>query len=84
LQDVEIPEKFHGQVMTLCFDFIQSNETAVAIKAFSLRILKNLSKQYPEIKSEIKTIIEERWEHETAAFKSRAKDFLKEDSRLKK
>src|ERR1700754_4393395 len=59
LQDVQIPKKFHGQVMTLCFDFIQSNETAVAIKAFSLRILKNLSKQYPEIKPEIKTIIEE-------------------------
>ncbi len=78
LQDVQIPEKFHGQVMTLCFDFIQSNETAVAIKAFSLRILKNLSKQYPEIKPEIKTIIEERGEHETAAFRSRARDFLKE------
>jgi len=79
LQDVQIPEKFHGQVMTLCFDFIQSNETAVAIKAFSLSILKNLSKQYPEITSEIKTIIEERWEHETAAFRSRAKPFLKQE-----
>jgi hypothetical protein len=77
LQEVTIPEKYHGQVMTLCFDFIQSNETAVAIKAFSLTILKNLSKHYPEIKSEIKTIIEERWEHETAAFRARAKEFLK-------
>ena len=78
LQDVHIPEKFHGQVMTICFNFIQSNETAVAIKAFSLTILKNLSKQYPEIRSEIKTIIEERWEYETAAFRARAREFLKE------
>jgi hypothetical protein len=77
LQDVEIPEKFRGQVMTLCFNFIQSNETAVAIKAFSLTILNNLSKKYPEIIPEIKTIIEERWNYETAAFKSRAKVFLK-------
>jgi hypothetical protein len=77
LQVVQIPEKFHGQVMTLCFNFIQDNETAVAIKAFSLTILKNLSKQYPEIKAEIKTIIEERWQYETAAFRARAKPFLK-------
>jgi hypothetical protein len=76
LQDVEIPEDHHGRVMTICFNFIQSNETAVAIKAFSLTILKNLAKQYPEIIPEVKAIIEERWEHETAAFRSRAKKLL--------
>lgn len=77
LQYVEIPEKYHGRVMTICFDFIQSNETAVGIKAFSLTILQNLAKLYPEIKPELKTIIEERWEHETAAFRSRGKKILK-------
>ena len=76
LQDVEVPEKFHGKLMTLCFDFIQTNETAVAIKAFSLTILKNLSKKYPDIIPEVKTIIEERWDNETAAFRARAKKFL--------
>ncbi|MEI9912474.1 MAG: hypothetical protein WDO71_24170 [Bacteroidota bacterium] len=47
-------------------------------KAFSLTILQNLSRLYPEIRNEIKVIIEERWEHETAAFRSRAKKILKE------
>lgn len=77
LQDVEIPKKFHGKVMGICFDFIQSNTSAIAVKVFSLSILQNLSKQYPEIIPEVKLIIEERWQHETAAFKSRAKRFLK-------
>jgi hypothetical protein len=77
LQDVEIPKKFHGRVMSICFDFIQSNETPIAVKAFSLSILHNLSEQYPEIIPELKLIIEERWEHETPAFRSRAKRFLK-------
>jgi len=77
LQDVEIPKKYHGKVMDECFRFIQSHETEVAIKAFSLTILHNLSKQYPEILPELKLIIEERWEHETAAFRSRAKKILK-------
>jgi hypothetical protein len=83
LQSVQIPKKLHGKVMTICFDFIQSNETAIAIKAFSLSILQNLSKQYPEIIPEVKTIIEERWELETAAFRSRAKNFLRESLKFK-
>ena len=76
LQDADIPETHHGRVMTICFNFIQSNDTAVAIKAFSLSILHNLSKKYPEILPVLKTIIEERWEHETAAFRSRAKKIV--------
>ena len=77
LQHVDIPKRHHGQIMSICFDFIASNDTAVAIKAFSLTILEHLSKEYPEIKPELKLIIEERWPYETAAFRSRAKKILK-------
>src|ERR1043165_3280742 len=67
LQFVEIPKKYHGQVMNACFDLIADVETAGAIKAFSLTILDNLAKIYPDIRAELKLIIEERWQHETAA-----------------
>ncbi len=77
LQKIEIPENLHGELMNYCFDFIESTATPVAIKAFSLATLFNLSKKYPEIKNELKLIIEERWNHETAAFKSRGKMILK-------
>ena len=77
LQHISIPEKFHGQVMNICFDFITDPHEKVAIKAFSLSILEHLSKQYPEIKQELKTIIEDRWDTESAAFRSRAKRILK-------
>lgn len=77
LQDVDIPKKFHGKLMSTCFDFLQSNDTPVAIKAFSLTILENLSKIYPEIYPELKLIIEERWQQETAAFRSRGRKILK-------
>jgi hypothetical protein len=76
LQDIEIPEKFHGPVMDACFQFIESPATPVAVKAFSLTVLSNLSGQYPEIKSELKLLIEDNWENETAAFKSKAKKIL--------
>ena len=64
--------------MNLCFDYIISPGEKPAIKAFSLTVLQHLSKQYPEIKQELKTIIEDRREFESAAFKSRAKKILKE------
>jgi hypothetical protein len=78
LQQIEIPESLHGELMHSCFAFIESNATPVAIKVFSLATLFNLSKFYPEIKNELKLIIEERWNHETAAFKSRGRKILKE------
>jgi len=80
LQYVNVPEKFHGQVMDICFKYIMSPTEAVAVKAFSITVLQNLAKQYPEIINEIKLVIEERWDYETVAFKTRAKKLLKEFS----
>jgi hypothetical protein len=76
LQHVEIPKKLQGQVMDICFNYVASPNEAVAIKAFSLTVLGNLAKQYPEILPEIKLLIEEQLPHQTAAFKSRAKQFF--------
>ena len=76
LQQIEIPEEFHGEVLNACLGFIENHNTPVAIKAFSLTTLDNLSKLYPEIKGELKLIIEERWEMETPAFRSRAMKIL--------
>ena len=76
LQDLSIPEKYHGELMNTCFTCISSPAEKAAAKAFSLTILHKLSKQYPEIKQELKAVIEDRWDYETAAFKSRAKGIL--------
>ena len=77
LQYADIPKKFQGRVMNSCFEFITDHETAVAVKAFSLTVLEHLADNYPEIKAELKLVIEERWEHETIAFRTRAKKILK-------
>jgi hypothetical protein len=76
LQEIPIPARLHGELMNVCFQFIESPTEAVAIKAFSLTILNNFVPLYPDIKNELKLIIEERWEHESAAFRSRAGKIL--------
>ena len=77
LEQIPIPEKFHGEVMNACFGFVEDPSTPIAIKASALTNLFNLSHQYPEIKQEIKLIIETNWDQETAAFRSRGKKILK-------
>jgi hypothetical protein len=77
LQDVTIPAKFQGRVMNRCFEFIQAPETPIAVKAFALTVLSNLSADYPEIRGELRLIIEDQWEQATPAFRSRAKRVLK-------
>ena len=81
LQHVNIPEAFHGTVMSICFDFIASPTEPVAVKAFSFSVLLKLSKVYPEILPEIKLVVQERCDHETAAFKARAKKLLDDSDR---
>ncbi len=78
---IDIPEKFRGKVMQACFKFLESNTAPGAIKAYSMTTLYNLSVIYPEIQRELKTILEDRWEYETPAFKSRGRKIL---SQLKK
>lgn len=78
LEHISIPGKFHGEIMDVCFNYINDPQEKVAIKAFSLTVLQNLCRQYPEIKQELKTIIEDRWDYETVAFRSRAKKILAE------
>ncbi len=73
LQKSPIPVKYQGHLMKICFDLILKPETPVASKVNALSILANLSEIYPEIKNELKMIIDTQWPAEKAAFRTRAK-----------
>lgn len=76
LELIDIPEELHGEVLNRCFSFVENPATEIAVKASSLTVLFNLTKIYSEIKQELKLIIEERWDTETAAFKARGRKIL--------
>lgn len=76
-QQIQVPQRFRGELMDLCFGYISSPDEKPAVKAFSLTVLENMTILYPEIKPELKLIIEDRWDYETAAFRSRARKILK-------
>jgi hypothetical protein len=76
LQAIAIPEKYAGEIMDIAFRFAASPNEPVAVKAFSLTVLGNFVKKYPEILPELKLLIHDQLPHQTAAFKSRAKKIL--------
>ena len=77
LQFILIPKRHHGRVGNLCFDYLQDPKVAVAIRVFSMTVLANISVDQPDIKKELKLILEDHLPFGTAAFKSRATKVLK-------
>lgn len=76
LEEVELPPAYHGKLMHDCFEFLLSSQEKPAVKASAITILHKLSKAYPEIIPELRTIIETRWECEGAAFRARARKII--------
>lgn len=69
----DIPENLHAQVMDICFELVNKNQSPIAVKAFSIGVLTKLSKQYPELKNELKAIVDNQLPFASPAIKSRAK-----------
>ncbi|WP_114788975.1 hypothetical protein U0035_05190 [Niabella yanshanensis] len=76
----EIPEDYHGVLMDSCFQYIADPDETIAAQAYALGILEKLTKLYPEILFELKTIVEVRMPNAAPAFRSRAKKILKKKS----
>ncbi len=74
LEGTELPEVMHSELMNICFDAIADPAEAIAVRAISLGILARLAAFYPEIKNEIRLIIDDVMSQApSAAFRSRAK-----------
>ncbi len=78
LQNIQIPERLHGDVMNICFDLLADVKETVAVRVFCMTVLDNLSKHYPEIKQELRVILQDQLEQGcTAGFRSRASKILR-------
>lgn len=78
LQFIDIPKRLHGKVIDYCFKFLMDKKETVAVKVFSMTVLTKLIKDSPEIRKELKTIIEDQLPYQSAGFASRAKKILKD------
>lgn len=77
MEDIDIPDTILDELADICFRFLADPKEAVAIRAFSMTVLDKICEKIPELRPELRLIIEEHLEHGTAAFKSRGKKILK-------
>ncbi len=77
LQFIPVPKNLQAKVMNLCFDFLSDPKETIAVRVFSMTVLANLAKEYPDIKNEIIQVIEAGSKNPSAGYKSRQRKVLK-------
>jgi hypothetical protein len=78
LQFIDIPKRYRGSVVDICFGYLSSKKEPVAVKAFSMSVLKNLVQNEPDLRRELRLVIEDQLPYGSPAFRSRASKVLKE------
>lgn len=76
LQDMNIPSKHHGILVDKCFQIMESKKEAIAIKVFAMTVLSNVCNDIPELKNELRILIEDQLPYGSAGFRSRANKIL--------
>jgi hypothetical protein len=81
-QFIEIPERLMGKLATKCFEYLSTPSEPIAVRVFAMTVLLNITKKQPELKNELKILIEDQLPYATAAFISRAKKTMKELNKI--
>ncbi len=82
LQSHPIPEEYQGDLAEHCFHYLTDPKEAIAIKAFSMTVLYNLTRIYPDLKNELTLGIKDAMENGTAGIISRGRKILKQLDKL--
>ena len=77
LQFVDVPEKYLGKLTNSCFDLLLKSSSPIALKVFSMEVLLNVTKKEPELKRELKIIVEDLMKEGSGGIKARGRKILK-------
>jgi hypothetical protein len=77
LQFIEIPDEFIEDVANQCFALFSDKKENIAVRVFSMTVLGNICKKLPELKEELKIMIEDELPFASAGFISCGKKVLK-------
>lgn len=77
LQFMPIPQILQGQVLGACFSFLADPKEGNVVQVFSMTVIERMTKEYPELIPEFKSIIEWNLDNEPSpAFRNRAQRIL--------
>ncbi len=76
-QLMDLPEEYEGKIYDRCFEYFADPQYPVAVRVFSMTVCGNIAMRHPSLAAEIIPIIEDNWDHATAAWRGRGKKELK-------
>lgn len=77
LQYIDVPKSLQGMAVEKCTRYLADPGEAIAVRVFSMTVLANIAQQQPDLKAEIRILIEDQLPYATAAFRARARKVLK-------
>lgn len=77
LQDREIPDIMLDEAADIGFKIMESKMEPIAVKVFAMTMLANICKKVPELKNELRLIIEDQMPYGSSGFRSRGDKILK-------
>lgn len=77
-QEHPVPKKQESFMLDLCYAYLKNPSEAIAVRAFSITVIYNISKAYPELLQELLMVLNELSVHEDgAAMRARIKNTVK-------
>lgn len=80
-----VPKKTESFMLDKCFEYIKNPSEAIAVRAFAITVVFNISKPYPELLNELFIVLNHLSETEEGpGIRSRVKNIIKAIQKLKK
>lgn len=77
IAETDVPKSLQGKLYDVCYRWLQSRLEPPAVKVHCMQILFNISEKEPDLRKELKLIIEDLIDHDSAAIKSRSRQLMK-------
>jgi hypothetical protein len=74
---IEIPKSLEGKLYEECYQWTVSRLEPPANKVHCMQIMFNIAEKEPDLKNELRLVLEEMIHHESAAIKSRSRQLIK-------
>ncbi len=83
LQFFDIPDELLGEVADVCFQLLSAANSPIAVKAFCMPILLHICQKEPDLKNELKMLIEDQMPYAAPAFISSGRRVLKQLEKIR-
>jgi hypothetical protein len=84
LTNIEIPEEKTGEIFEFCYKSLNDQKQPPAVRVHAMQILFNISEKEPDLKPELKLLIENQLENASTGFANRAEKLIKKLSGFNK